>query len=286
MFAFPLFLIIANLLTSPATIIPVSVSNSQKEDLMGHLNQRVVEMIAHADDVPGLQCGTFNHLKNGVAEKWDTLIKQGALEAQGTDRELRPYFVALRGIVEDALSREFNKNITSFVGIISTPMPTTPLCTKGEVSHEVIHPDNASNTLKNFSIKTRNTIFRDYLHQGGVLYIVYPQNGLNQRMDSQQKIYKTELQNYPKNLFDSPCQDDSLNPSLIGATYLFQDTNKNVYAFAVNMTEVSNPQDHSTFRFWLGSIDNAAIQQHLKQICPYVSKNQSAAFNTLLNGAH
>lgn len=60
------------------------------------------------------------------------------MEIEGTDQDVRPYFVALQGVIEHVLSCELQNEIRSLLGIIHTPMPATPLCSQGEVSRDLL----------------------------------------------------------------------------------------------------------------------------------------------------
>ncbi|HEV8052048.1 MAG TPA: hypothetical protein VGP47_06110 [Parachlamydiaceae bacterium] len=226
-------------------------SLSDKDPFIQNINAKVLEIIDHSDTVPGLKSEEFALLKKGLGEHWNTLVHKGVLEIRGTDAEIRPYFVTLQAIVEHVLSHEIGISVQSLTGIIHTPMPATPLCTKGDVSSELVDLSIQEDPLRLFTVKARTTILRDFLFQGGDLYVVYPGKGLSARTEEQQQIYQSELENYPTHLFDCPMDCDSIENGLVGASYVFRNTEGKVFIFAIKMSQVNNPQDAS-FGLWFG----------------------------------
>src|SRR5690606_21668156 len=159
------------------------------------------------------------------------------LEVSGTDKDVRPCFVALQAIVEHVLASALQKEVVSLKGVIHTPMPATPLCTIGKISKELVNPSIENDPARIFTVKARTTIIRDYLFKGGDLYIVYPKNGFKKRTEEQQKVYQQELASYPTHLFDVPLNCEDIPTDLIGATYLFQDRSGKTFIFAIKMTQ-------------------------------------------------
>ena len=206
--------------------------------------------------MPGLKSEEFKNLKTGIAERWKALVDKGVLEVTDTDKEVRPHFVALQGIIEHVLAHELNKSVHSLTGVIHTPMPATPLCTEGEVSKELVDSAIEEDPLRLFTVKARTTIVRDYLVKGGDLYVVYPKEGITKRNESQQLIYKKELENYPSHLFDRPLECPSIDQDLVGAFYLFKNTDGKLFGFAIKMTQANSPQDLGSFGLWFGEVNN------------------------------
>lgn len=236
---------------------------------------KVLETLRHSEDIPGLKSEEFSILKTKISETWHDLIKKGVLEVKGTDKDVRPYFVAIQGLVEHVLASELQKNVKALTGVIHTPMPATPLCSKGEISKELIDPSIESDPPRLFTVKVRTTIVRDYLFKGADLYIVYPKGGYDKRTEEQQKIYKQELANYPKHLFDVPLNCESIPNELIGATYFFQDKFGNKFVFAIKMTQAKDPQDIGNFGLWFGSIHHPDIQERLQAVSGYLEQNDT-----------
>ncbi len=241
-------------------------SLSNKDLFIQHIHNKVKQTIENSSNVPGLKSEEFSSLRLGIAECWEELVEKGVLEVTATDKDVRPYFVALQGIIEHVLAHELNKSVKSLTGVIHTPMPATPLCTEGNVSKELVDSSIEEDPLRLFTVKARTTIIRDYLFQGGDLYIVYPKEGINKRNESQQQIYKKELENYPTHLFDYPLDCTSIDTDLIGAFYLFKSAEGKTFAFAIKMTQANSPQDLGSFGLWFGEVNKSPIQNRISSV--------------------
>jgi hypothetical protein len=237
------------------------------------INTRVLETIRYSNDIPGLKSEEFSALKTEISKTWSNLFKEGIVAVRGADKDVRPYFVAIQGIVEHVLASELQENVKTLLGVIHTSMPATPLCSKGEISKELIDPSIESDPARLFTVKARTTIVRDYLFKGGDLYVVYPKGGYDKRTEEQQKIYKQELATYPNHLFDVPLNCESIPTELIGATYLFQDRSGNKFIFSIKMTQAKDHQDLGNFGLWFGSINHPNIQGRLHEVSDYMEKN-------------
>jgi hypothetical protein len=185
---------------------------------------------------------------------------------KGTDKDVRPYFVALQGIIEHVLACELNKSVKSLTGVIHTPMPATPLCTEGDVSKELVDPSIEEDPLRLFTVKARTTIIRDYLFQGGDLYMVYPKEGITKRSEGQQQVYRKELENYPAHLFDRPLDCASIDNDLIGAFYLFKNAEGKVFAFAIKIAQANSPQDLESFGLWFGEVNESPVHDRISNV--------------------
>lgn len=224
--------------------------------LFGSLDTKVTDMIQSEE----------------MTQTWNTLVAEGVVEITATDKEVRPIFVGLQGIVEHVLASELNTSVKNLQGIIHTPMPATPLCTTGAISKELVDPSIENDPARLYTVKARTTILRDYLFKGGDLYIVYPKEGFNNRTTEQQEIYKQELRNYPIHLFDVPLDCDTIPLEMIGATYLFQNEAGQTFIFSIKMTQAKDPQELGHFGLWLGPLDHPAIQKRLKTISTFLEQ--------------
>jgi hypothetical protein len=252
-----------------------------ESDLPMTLNSKVLEIISYTQDIPGLNSEEFSALKNEILRAWEDLFQIGMLEVSGTDKDVRPYFVALQGLLEQALALELNHEVKMLKGFIHTPMPATPLCTKGEISEGLVDPSIEIDPARLFTVKVRTTIVRDYLFKGGDLYVVYPKNGFTQRTEEQQIIYKQELLNYPNHLFDVPLNSENIPLDLIGATYLFQDQSGQTFVFSIKMTQAKDPNEKGDFGLWFGPINDPLIQERIKAISDYMEQNGFDGLKTL-----
>lgn len=253
-------------------ISALSSSFHDQDIFIQNIHSKVMETIEHSETVPGLNSEEFDNIKIGIQERWDELVKKGVLEITATDKEVRPYFVALQGIVEHVLAYELGNTIHSLIGVIHTPMPATPLCTEGSVSNELVDSSIAEDPLRLFTVQARKTIVRDYLFKGGNLYIAYPKEGVNKRNETQQQIYKKELSNYPEHLFDRPLDCESVPEELVGAFYVFTNSEGKKFAFAIKIPQANNPQDLGNFALWFGEIDKSAVSDRISDIVSNVLK--------------
>lgn len=224
--------------------------------LFGSLNTQVSRMIQSEE----------------MTTTWNTLVAEGVVEITATDKEVRPIFVGLQGIVEHVLASELNHSVKNLKGIIHTPMPATPLCTTGTISKELVDPSIENDPARLSTVKARTTILRDYLFKGGDLYIAYPKEGLNSRTPEQQAIYKQELLNYPSHLFDVPLDCDSIPLELIGATYFFQNEAGEPFVFSIKMTQAKDPQELGHFGLWFGPLTHPAIQERVTTISTFLEQ--------------
>lgn len=191
---------------------------------------------------------------------------EGILELEGPDAEVRPIFVAIEAMMEEALSLELHHTIASLVGVIHTPMPATPLCTEGALSPGLVHPSMEQDPLRLLTTLSRASTVRNLLHRGGDLYVAYPKEGYFQRTKLQQEIYEEALKTFAGHLFDRPLNLGSLPPELTGALYLFTDTEGNKGVFAIQMTQANNPQELGRYTLWFGSLDSPPILQRARLI--------------------
>lgn len=250
-----------------------SLKLDASSDLINILNQKVSQTLKHSEEVPGLKAEEFGALKTEIAEAWDKLVHQAVLEVEGTDKDVRPCFVALQALVEHVLSRELCHGVTSLKGMIHTPMPATPLCSNGEISEDLVDPSIEQDAKRLFTVKARTTIVRDFLYQGGYLYIIYPKDGLAKRTEAQQSIYHQELMNYPEHLIDQPLNISSIPDELIGATYFFTDCGGNTYVFAINMTQAKDPRELGKFGLWFGSLENPAVYKRVEAVMSFIDQS-------------
>lgn len=88
---------------------PTPKKSFSQSPLLHVLDTKVLEAIQYSSDIPGLTSEEFSTLKTEIIKIRDTLLKDGVLEISGTDKDIRPYFVALQGTVEHVLAAELQK---------------------------------------------------------------------------------------------------------------------------------------------------------------------------------
>jgi hypothetical protein len=250
----------------------IGALTGDKDPFIQNFHSIVMETIKFSENVPGLKSEEFNSIKIGIGKCWNELVERGALEITATDKEVRPYFVALQGIVEHVLAYELGKSVQSLTGVIHTPMPATPLCTEGSVSKELVDPSIEEDRLRSFTVEARTTILRNYLLSGD-LYVVYPKEGINKRTETQQQIYKKELDHYSTHLFDRPLDCESIPNDLIGAFYQFKNAEGKLFAFAIKMTQANSPQDLGSFGLWFGEVGKSPpVNDRIVNVLSYILK--------------
>ena len=111
------------LLTATLCHASVKAPTHQEELLETHLLKTIHSQVSETIQ----QAKQYSDLQEKLCTVWDTLVQDGALEVSSTDQEVRPYFVALQGIVEQVLASLLQKDIKALTGFIHTPMPATPL---------------------------------------------------------------------------------------------------------------------------------------------------------------
>lgn len=247
------------------------------------IDQKVLETIRSSNTIPGLKSDEFSALKSEISKTWESLLDEGVIEIRGTDKDVRPYFVAIQAVVEHVLASLLKDHVKTLKGVIHTPMPATALCTQGEISKELVDPTIESDPARLFTVKARTTIVRDYLFKGGDLYIVYPNDSNEKRTEEQQQIYQQELANYQNHLFDSPLNCSNIPTELIGAIYLFEDEFKNKYIFAIKMTQAKDPQEIGNFGLWFGSIYHPAIEKRVNAILNFIDQYDDDLVKALKN---
>lgn len=234
---------------------------------------KVLDTIHNCREIPGLTAGEWSTLKNELFALWKRLSREGVIEVHGTDKEVRPSFVALQAVLEHVLAGELQSHIKALKGIIHTPMPATPLCSTGEISKKLVDLSIESDPARLFTVKARTTIVREYLSKGGYLYMVYPKSGYAKRTDEQQRIYQQELNLHPKNLFDIPLDSESMPHDLIGATYLFEDSAGSQFVFAIKMTQAKDAGELGHFGLWFGSPTHPAVQKRLQAVFAFLEQH-------------
>lgn len=239
-----------------------------QDPFIRNINSKVLKVIEQSYTVPGLKDGVFEGLKSDVIEYWKTLVETGCLMRTGADRDIRPYFASLQGIIEHVLAEELGDNVESLIGVIHTPAPATPLCTEGKISKGLVDPsiETEADPARRFTIEARAAIVRDYLNKGGTLYIAYPEGGFAERSEEQLEIYLREQETH-KNLFDCPLEVKHLSDDLVGAFYLFKNKEGKLYAFAINMTQAKDPKDYREFGLWFGECKpGSLVSMHIYDV--------------------
>lgn len=223
----------------------------------------------------------LENLKPGLIELFDELDQRGFVVKQLDDQIVRPYFVSLQGIIEQNLAYALQKGtIKNVVGLIHTPMPATPLCTQGDISEKLVDSSLLQDEQRLFTVRARANIIRDFLDLGGFLYVVYPQGGLGARTVEQQNVYKALLQKYQGKLFDYELKTiSSMDPDLVGASYLFEDCEGDFYLFSIQAYQANAPTNEGTWSMWYGKTSNPKIAARLARLREFLREHHGPDFN-------
>lgn len=200
------------------------------------------------------------------------LEKEGVLQEVGDD-DLRSKYVMIQGYIEDTLATLLSSGqMSSLIGVIHTELPATPLCTTPndmEVK-ALLGPTIQLKKEKLHTVRARSSIMRAYLEKGGILYAVYSQGGLEKRDPDHQKTFLKTVDTYPKNLHARVFKTTTIDPEMVGATYLFKDKLGKTYSFSIKSQQAVHQKEKSTWGLWFGSLDHPPIQARLTQVCDYL----------------
>jgi hypothetical protein len=101
----------------PSTYASKSVQQSLQEILF----VKISEVIAHSKEIPGLTEAEFSSLRDSIQNAWHVLSEEGVVKVTGADKEVRPCFVALQGVIEHVLSLELQAHAGTLNGFNSYP---------------------------------------------------------------------------------------------------------------------------------------------------------------------
>lgn len=244
-------------------------SSSSPDDLINKIHSNMSYKLESSKEIPGLSPSEFEANKAEMLKLNKKLLKDGFVEMHGPDSLRRPIFVgwqiAFENVIASLLALD---QLHSFDGYIHTPMPATPLCTKGDISKELVAPEIANDPARRATVEARPITIRLILNCGGRMHILYPKVGKNKRTPEQQEIYKQELARYSDILFDQPLgiTTEELPADLIGATYFFIDKKGNEFFFSMKMTQAKNPEEIGHSAIWFGRTDDPKFKSRLNDI--------------------
>lgn len=206
---------------------------------------------------------------------------------RGSDQAIRPIYVAAQGDIERTLAEYFAKGkITHLVGIIHTPTPATPLCTRGEISSNLVDPSMQEDPKRLYTVMKRPEIIRDYMDKGALLIAAYPQAGLMKRTAEQQAIFQETKEGYRDQLKDLPLDCEEMQKDMIGATYLFQTKAGDWMAFGIMASQANAPDDGKVWGMWFGPISDPLIFSRVHSLFNYLHSVQSQDLSSTLLNLH
>lgn len=210
-------------------------------------------------------------LVEGQREFISAFYESSYIQMVGKDADLRPLFVIAQGDFERTIAYMLReKKIQGAIGFIHTPTPATPLCTKGEMSHELIDPSLEGDWKRTYTVMKRPEIIRDYLRKQGELVVAYPENGRDKRTKEQLAIFEEAKKEFI-NLTDFPLKIDSLDRELIGATYLIRPLNgEEDYAFCIMARQANAPEDDTTWAIWFGTKEDQVVNERVSKVMQFL----------------
>jgi hypothetical protein len=214
--------------------------------------------------------------KSNAKKETISLVKElqenGYAIHTGKDADLRPGYVGAQAEIERQMAYLLNnKEIVRLVGVIHTPTPATPLCTKGEISSGLVDQSLSKDDKRLFTVMERASVVREYLNKGGILYVVYPEGGREKRTLAQLEIYDAERMKYPHSLVDQVLDCSQLDREMVGATYFFKTLKGGTFAFGIMAPQVNAPNDDQEWGIWFGSIQHPKVKQRVDSVLQYLA---------------
>lgn len=250
------------------------IAQPKYEDFISLLLARVKASVLASNDIAK---------KENVLDLLDILEKDKVIAEIGPD-ELRSKYVHSQGSIEHILACAMVLGeIDHLVGIIHTPTPATPLCTKVDnLDSQLLDESIRYDLDKLLTVRSRAVIVREYLEKGGYLYIAYPKGGLEKRTVEQQTIYKKELERYVGHLFDSVLSCSTMDPEMVGATYFFRNKQQELFSFSIKAKQANAPSDNSEWAMWMGKVTNVVVSERINTILDYLEVNDGPDLCRLL----
>jgi len=242
------------------------------------LLNRVKECIQHSSEITK---------KEELFSLVDALAHSGSISEMGSD-DLRGKYVFTQGSIEHVLACAMVLGeVDHLVGVIHTPTPATPLCTKGDnLDDQLLDPSIRYDLEKLLTVRSRAVIVREYLELGGKLFIAYPKGGLEKRTQQQQEVYRQELAKYADRLFDAVLSCAEIDPAMVGATYFFKDASGSTCTFSIKSNQANNPQSLSEWAMWFGKIKDPVISKRVNEILNYLEANNGPNLRLELAARH
>lgn len=212
--------------------------------------------------------------KESILELLNSVEKHSVYTETGSD-DFRSKFVHTQAAFEHILAcSQAMGDVVDLVGVIHTPTPTTPLCVTPDkkIPSSVLDETVRWDLDKLLTVQSRTQIVREFMLKGGRLYVAYPQGGFQKRALEQQGIYKQALAEFRKNLFDTVLRPNSLDPDMIGATYLFKNTRGQIFAFSIKARQANDAQEKSEWGIWFGPIEAMEVKKRTDQVFDYLKE--------------
>ena len=181
----------------------------------------------------------------------------------GEDKILRAPFVGLQNNFEEYLvSLLVDKKVAKIQAFIHTPKPATPLCTlHGDIT-EVFRQDQ--NSLRENTVQSRVLTINNFINNGGKLFVVYTQEGL-QKLDDKDKSNFTQNLNLLSNIVNVKVKDIDSNNT--GAFYIIEVDDESSILFSLKAYQKDDQKEgEREWSIWLGSMNSSKISDRVNYI--------------------
>lgn len=274
-----------NLLTQGVSLMMAIAPLSANMQSSTEMHQQVID--ASISQLQGEVAKTFQSdsklesLQDQLCAFMQELVQNGHVSKLDSDENVRPLFVTTQGAIEQTLARQLQQGeIQNLVGMIHTPTPTTPLCTQGDITEQLVHPSMQNDEKRLYTVRARANTLRDYLEMGGELFVVYPRGGLEKRTVEQQAIYLDTLAQYQeKELHDCQLSTHEMDADMVGATYVFENVKGERYLFAIKASQANAPEDQKTWEMWFGPLSHSEVQERFNRVQEFLAQNQAPTFS-------
>jgi hypothetical protein len=202
-------------------------------------------------------------------EEMAALLQQ--LQLQGVVTEIGGEELRLRYInLQSCFERVFQSQSDPVLGLIVAGMPSTPLSTPVDpLDLTLLDPSLRQNPAAIFAVRTRAQALRGYLNRGHMLYVAYPEGGLQMRSPAQQNVFLAEVARFPDRLFNQPLKTPTLDLEMTGATYFFH-TDDGLYLFSIQSFQPRENEKEGQWGIWFGPMSNPAMAQRADRVFSYL----------------
>jgi len=177
----------------------------------------------------------------------------------GVDTNLRAPFVGLQNHFEEYLvSLLVERKVANIQGFIHTPKPATPLCVLHGDSTEVFSQDQ--NSLRENTVQTRVKTINKFINNGGKLFAVYTQKGLQNLSDNDKSNFTQNLNSFP-NIVNVKVK----NVESTGAFYIIEVDDESSVFFSLKsyQKDEKTQEVEREWSAWLGSMNSPKISNRV-----------------------
>ncbi|WP_157674002.1 hypothetical protein [Endozoicomonas ascidiicola] len=224
-----------------------------------------------------------SQIREEIHTKINALFGNKTVEFIDNDTATRPVAVGIQTIFEQALHKLLEDRDIQATVIIHTKYPATPLCTEEAAtpSDSLMGDNMRDDPNRKSTITERATTLRNLAKAGDNvrLLIAYPEDGLSERSDDKQRVYKEELNNpQNKSLRDIPLNLllKDMPEELIGASYIIeknQSPDRESLAFLIRGAQAVDSDKINQWTLDFGDFTSTTVSKKYKDIKAFLEKN-------------